>query len=112
MTNHAVSFFVQTNFAIPAREGEAHLRQMAAGLPDVAIAVVLLLALWPVRSRAVALLRRWGVDDPTDVETDDALSYLRRRRLAYPGLYLTVRSARCWGRNRNRCQQWRWSWLS
>jgi hypothetical protein len=37
MTNHAVSFFVQTNFAIPAREGEAHLGQMAAVLADVAL---------------------------------------------------------------------------
>jgi hypothetical protein len=69
---------VQANLAVPAV------------LPQVGIAAVLLLALWPVRSRAVVLLRRWGVGDPTERETDDALRYLKRRRLAYRGLYLAI----------------------
>jgi hypothetical protein len=78
MTDHTTASPVLANITVPAV------------LVHVGFAAVLLLALWPVRSRAAGLLRRWGVGDPTELETDEALRYLRRRRLCYPGLYLAI----------------------
>lgn len=55
---------------------------------SLAIGLVLLLALWPSPDRATRLLKRWGVADPDEAERAEALRYLKRRRLAYPWLYV------------------------
>jgi hypothetical protein len=78
MTDHAVSSLVQANLTLPTT------------LTQIGIALVMLFALWPHRRQAGELQRRWGVGEPTGLETDEALRYLRHRRLAYPGLYLVI----------------------
>lgn len=78
MTDHATAGLVQANLTLPTT------------LTQIGIAVVMLLVLWPPRRHAGDLLRRWGVGEPTALETDEALRYLRRRRLAYPALYLVT----------------------
>lgn len=55
---------------------------------SLGVGLVLLLALWPSPDRATRLLKRWGVPDPDEVERAEALRYLKRRRLAYPWLYV------------------------
>lgn len=55
---------------------------------SLGIGLVLLLALWPTPERATRLLKRWGVADPDPAERAEALRYLKRRRLAYPWLYV------------------------
>jgi hypothetical protein len=54
------------------------------------IGLVLLIALWPLPARAARLLERWGVAEPDELETNEALHYLKRRRLLYQGLYVTI----------------------
>ncbi|HEX7304217.1 hypothetical protein [Lentzea sp.] len=60
-------------------------------LVDIVIAaaygLVLLVLLWPTRSTAERLLKRWDVPDPTPDQFEDAIRYLRRRRLLYPLLF-------------------------
>jgi hypothetical protein len=55
-----------------------------------AIGLVLLIALWPLPARAARLLERWGVAEPDADETNEALRYLKRRRVLYPALYVTI----------------------
>jgi hypothetical protein len=55
-----------------------------------AIGVVLLIALWPLPARAARLLERWGVAEPDTDETNEALRYLKRRRVLYPALYVAI----------------------
>lgn len=50
------------------------------------VGLVLLVALWPTRSTGKRLLRSWEVKDPTPAQIDDAIRYLKRRRLLYPWL--------------------------
>jgi hypothetical protein len=54
------------------------------------IGLVLLIALWPLPARAVRLLERWGVAEPDGHETNEALRYLKRRRVLYPALYVAI----------------------
>jgi hypothetical protein len=54
------------------------------------IGLVLLIALWPLPARAARLLERWGVAEPDADETNEALRYLKRRRVLYPALYVTI----------------------
>ncbi|WP_434452060.1 hypothetical protein [Lentzea sp. E54] len=49
--------------------------------------LVLLVVLWPTRSTGRRLLKSWKVTDPTPAQIDDAVRYLKRRRLLYPWLY-------------------------
>ncbi|MGH3493020.1 MAG: hypothetical protein ACRDRL_27255 [Sciscionella sp.] len=42
---------------------------------------------WPRRRQGLRLLYRWQVVAPTADEADEAVRYLRRRRLAYPPLF-------------------------
>lgn len=43
---------------------------------------------WPTKRSAKRLLRRWLVKDPTEAEVAEALTYLRRRRIWYPWLFI------------------------
>lgn len=52
------------------------------------IGLVLLVALWPTRSTGRRLLKSWKVSDPTPAQLDDAIRYLKRRRLLYPWLFV------------------------
>ena len=54
------------------------------------IGLVILAILWPTTRSAARLLGRWGVADPADAELAAALTYLRRRRLWYPWLFLGI----------------------
>jgi hypothetical protein len=59
------------------------------GYGVVALAVLVgVVLLWPTPRGARRLLVRWGVSDPTDAEVTDALTYLRRRRIWYPPVFL------------------------
>ncbi|MFC3453242.1 hypothetical protein [Amycolatopsis speibonae] len=50
--------------------------------------LVLLILLWPGEKQGAKVLRRWGVEDPSLSDVDEAVRYLRRRRFWYPWLYL------------------------
>lgn len=63
---------------------------MAQALTAGGIGLVLFIVLWPLPARATRLLERWGVAEPDGLETNEALRYLKRRRILYPGLYLTI----------------------
>jgi hypothetical protein len=52
------------------------------------VGLVLLVALWPTRSTGKRLLKSWKVTDPTPAQIDDAIRYLKRRRLLYPWLFV------------------------
>lgn len=78
MTDHATVSLVQANLTLPSTTTQ------------IGISLVMLLALWPTRRRAVAVLNRWGLRGPTELDPDAAQADLKRRRLAYPGLYLAL----------------------
>jgi hypothetical protein len=48
----------------------------------------LLIMLWPTASTGRRLLKKWQVADPSDAQVEDAVRYLKRRRLLYPWLYV------------------------
>jgi hypothetical protein len=50
--------------------------------------LLILLILWPTRRSATRLLTRWGIEQPTEAELGQALTYLRRRRFWYPWLFI------------------------
>ncbi|MEV7554347.1 hypothetical protein AB0N89_32430 [Amycolatopsis sp. NPDC089917] len=50
--------------------------------------LVILIVLWPGEKQGAKVLRRWGVEDPSTSDVDEAVRYLRRRRFWYPWLYL------------------------
>ncbi|WP_051342149.1 hypothetical protein [Pseudonocardia spinosispora] len=52
--------------------------------------IVLLALLWPDRTRGFRLLERWRVIHPTEAEVTVAVTYLKRRRIWYPLLFLGV----------------------
>ncbi|GAB2826785.1 hypothetical protein GCM10027200_27850 [Lentzea nigeriaca] len=52
--------------------------------------LLLLYFLWPTRSTGKRLLKSWRVKDPTPAQIDDAIRYLKRRRLLYPVLYAVL----------------------
>lgn len=52
------------------------------------VCLLILTLLWPSPKAAARLLRRWGVEDPTEAELGQALTYLRRRRFWYPWLFI------------------------
>ena len=52
------------------------------------IGLVLVVVLWPTTSAARRFLVRWGVPEPDDRQTAQAVGYLRDRRLLYPVLFL------------------------
>ncbi|AXB48170.1 hypothetical protein [Amycolatopsis albispora] len=52
------------------------------------VGLLLLIPLWPGEKQGVKVLRRWGVPDPTPADVEEAVRYLRRRRLWYPWLFL------------------------
>ncbi|NKE55536.1 hypothetical protein FXN61_01335 [Lentzea sp. PSKA42] len=52
------------------------------------VGLVLLVLLWPTRSTGKRLLKSWKVHDPTPAQIDDAIRYLKRRRLLYPWLFV------------------------
>jgi hypothetical protein len=55
---------------------------------EVLVGLMIYAILSPTRRSAARLLRRWGVADPTEAERAQALTYLRRRRIWYPWLFL------------------------
>jgi hypothetical protein len=59
-------------------------------LTTAGIGLVLLIVLWPRPARAALLLERWGVSEPDPLETNEALRYLKLRRILYPGLVVTI----------------------
>ncbi|MFD5826805.1 hypothetical protein [Lentzea sp. NPDC060358] len=61
--------------------------------------LVLLVLLWPVQSTAQRLLKRWDVPDPTPAQFEEAIRYLRRRRLLPPLLFAVVGFVPSWGDN-------------
>ncbi|GAB2966545.1 hypothetical protein LWP59_21950 [Amycolatopsis acidiphila] len=52
--------------------------------------LVILVVLWPGRKHGVRLLRRWGVPDPSEVDVETAVRYLKRRRFWYPWLFFVL----------------------
>jgi prepilin signal peptidase PulO-like enzyme (type II secretory pathway) len=52
------------------------------------VGLLLMLMLWPTRSTGKRLLKSWRVPDPTSAQIEDAIRYLKRRRLLYPWLYV------------------------
>jgi hypothetical protein len=52
------------------------------------VGLVLLVVLWPMRSTGKRLLKSWKVRDPAPAQIDDAIRYLKRRRLLYPWLFV------------------------
>jgi hypothetical protein len=60
---------------------------------QIAFGLVMLVVLWPTPRAATHLLKRWGIDDPTGAEQAEALTYLRRRRLWYPWLFIGLPAA-------------------
>ncbi|SDF55504.1 hypothetical protein SAMN05216553_10248 [Lentzea fradiae] len=50
------------------------------------VGLVLLVVLWPTRSTGKRLLKSWRVNDPSAEQIDDAVRYLKRRRVLYPVL--------------------------
>ncbi|MDX8029832.1 hypothetical protein SK803_06390 [Lentzea sp. BCCO 10_0856] len=62
-----------------------------------AVGLFLLVMLWPIRSTGVKLLKKWQVADPTDAQVEDAVRYLKRRRLLYPWLYSVLWLVPKWG---------------
>ncbi|MET9631522.1 hypothetical protein ABZX92_29065 [Lentzea sp. NPDC006480] len=52
------------------------------------VGLFLLLALWPTRSTGKRLLKSWRVKDPTSVQIEDAIRYLKRRRFLYPWIFV------------------------
>lgn len=52
--------------------------------------LVLLIVLWPMQSTGKRLLKSWRVSDPTPAQIDDAVRYLKRRRLLYPVLFVVL----------------------
>ncbi|MEV6240338.1 hypothetical protein [Lentzea sp. NPDC051838] len=54
------------------------------------VGLLLLMALWPTQSTGRRLLKSWRVQDPTPAQIDDAIRYLKRRRVLYPVLYAVL----------------------
>ncbi|MFD0206064.1 MULTISPECIES: hypothetical protein [Saccharothrix] len=52
------------------------------------VGLVLVVVLWPTTSGGRRFLRRWGVPEPDDRQSAQAVRYLRDRRLLYPVLFL------------------------
>jgi hypothetical protein len=52
--------------------------------------LLILIPLWPGVRQGRRLLNRWGVTEPSEPEVGEAVTYLRRRRLWYPWLFLGV----------------------
>ena len=50
--------------------------------------LLLVVVLWPTTATGRRFLRRWGVPEPDDRQTAQAVRYLRDRRLLYPVLFL------------------------
>ncbi len=69
-------------------------------LIDIVIAgvsgLVLLVALWPTVKNGMRLLTRWKVADPTEAQVEEAVRYLKRRRLLYPWIYAGLALAPVW----------------
>lgn len=55
----------------------------------VAGAVILYL-LWPGPKQGVKVLRRWGIEQPLTSDIDEAVRYLKRRRIWYPWLFFLL----------------------
>ncbi|HEX6359689.1 hypothetical protein [Actinophytocola sp.] len=54
----------------------------------VAVVTAVFLALWPTSHSGKRLLRTWGIPDPRPDQVDEAIRYLRRRRLLAVGLFV------------------------
>ncbi|GAA3618528.1 hypothetical protein GCM10022267_00900 [Lentzea roselyniae] len=62
----------------------------AAVVVFVFVGLMLLVLLWPTAANGKRLLKKWEVPDPTDAQVEDAVRYLKRRRLLYPWLYPAI----------------------
>lgn len=51
---------------------------------------VLLYLLWPGPKQGRKVLRRWGIAQPSDADVAEAVRYLKRRRVWYPGLFFLL----------------------
>lgn len=52
--------------------------------------LAILIVLWPGERHGQRLLRRWGVDHPSDSDVAEAVRYLKRRRFWYPWLFFLL----------------------
>lgn len=50
----------------------------------------ILVVLWPGEKHGRRLLNRWGIDHPSDDDIVEAVRYLKRRRVAYPWLFVLL----------------------
>ncbi|HUQ61281.1 hypothetical protein [Lentzea sp.] len=64
--------------------------RVAAVVVFVFVGLMLLVLLWPTASNGRRLLRKWEVPDPSESQVEDAVRYLKRRRLLYPWLYPAI----------------------
>ncbi|HEX3812862.1 MAG TPA: hypothetical protein VHX59_08475 [Mycobacteriales bacterium] len=49
-----------------------------------------LFVLWPDERKARRVLRRWGIDQPSEEDVVEAVRYLKRRAVCYPWLFFLV----------------------
>ncbi|SEP72379.1 hypothetical protein SAMN05216188_101290 [Lentzea xinjiangensis] len=64
--------------------------RVAAVVAFVFVGLMLLVLLWPTAANGKRLLRKWEVPDPAEPQVQDAVRYLKRRRLLYPWLYPAI----------------------
>lgn len=50
----------------------------------------ILYLIWPGPKQGMKVLRRWGIAQPSDADVAEAVRYLKRRRIWYPGLFFLL----------------------
>ncbi|TNC26953.1 hypothetical protein [Amycolatopsis alkalitolerans] len=52
--------------------------------------LAILIVLWPGPKHGRRLLQRWGVTSPSEMDIDESVRYLKRRRFWYPWLFFVI----------------------
>lgn len=63
---------------------------LAVALPMGLFGLAILIVLWPGAKHGRRLLRRWGIEHPSDEDVTEAVRYLKRRRFWYPWLFFLL----------------------
>jgi hypothetical protein len=74
--------------------------------------LLILILLWPGRKHGLRLLGRWGVTGPSEVDIEESVRYLKRRRFWYPWLLFVIplASQAIGLRNDGRADWWTVAW--